>query len=367
MLDTPLPQRRPLSRGDKAMIHWLELRAQGPAYPFRWARNKLRYALAARRPKAAPSAEAPVQFHDAAIEAAFYQAIAAYRVEAWDGPLTLFRPPLRGKYPVGQGRLISDERAYVLPDNDWHSSPPARGVRGAGRSRQHGAGTQCARPCRPSAAGDRSDRARGGTNPAKGRRMNLLTVILNWRTAEMTLRATEAALTAMEGIAGEITIVDNDSGDGSYEELSRAVAQRGWTRVRVLQSGRNGGFGAGNNVGIRAGLSHGGRPDLVYILNSDAFPAPDAIPALDRSSGAHPEAGFAGSYIHGTDGHPHLTSFRFPGSCRNSKGLRAWARSAGFWAVLRCDSDPRSHHPGRLAGRCQSDDAHLCAGPDRPV
>ena len=141
---------------------------------------------------------------------------------------------------------------------------------------------------------------------------SVLTIILNWRTADMTLRATEAALTAMEGIEGAITIVDNDSGDGSFERLQAEIAARGWSRVRVLQSGRNGGFGAGNNVGIRAGLPDGGVPDYVYLLNSDAFPAPDAIAALLRHLETHPGTGFAGSHIHGVDGVPHHTAFRFP-------------------------------------------------------
>ncbi len=140
----------------------------------------------------------------------------------------------------------------------------------------------------------------------------VLVVIVNWRTPEMTLAAAAAALAALEGIAGALTIVDNDSGDGSFEALARAVAARGWTRVRVLQSGRNGGFGAGNNFGIRAGLPGGAPPDLVYVLNSDAFPAPDAIGALVDHLAAHPEAGLAGSFIHGTDGEPHRTAFRFP-------------------------------------------------------
>jgi len=144
----------------------------------------------------------------------------------------------------------------------------------------------------------------------------VLTVILNWRTAEMTLRAAEAALVAMQGIDGAVVIVDNDSGDGSFEQMSAAVVQRGWDhgphRVRVLQSGHNGGFGAGNNFGIRAGLPGGARPDYVYLLNSDAFPAPDAIAALLSHLETHPETGFAGSYIHGEDGAPHHTAFRFP-------------------------------------------------------
>jgi hypothetical protein len=138
----------------------------------------------------------------------------------------------------------------------------------------------------------------------------VLTVLLNWRTAEMTLQAAEAAERAMDGLAGAIVVVDNDSGDGSYERMAEAL--KGKARFRVVQSGRNGGFGAGNNVGIRLGLPDGGRPDYVYILNSDAFPAPDAIRVLVEYLEAHPRVGIAGSYIHGPDGHAHQTCFRFP-------------------------------------------------------
>jgi N-acetylglucosaminyl-diphospho-decaprenol L-rhamnosyltransferase len=138
----------------------------------------------------------------------------------------------------------------------------------------------------------------------------VLTVILNWRTADMTLRAVAAAEIAMQGIDGAITVVDNDSGDGSFEKMSEAL--RDHARVRVVQSGRNGGFGAGNNVGIRLGLPDGTRPDFVYILNSDAFPAPDAIRLLLDYLRDHPEVGLVGSYIHGPEGDDHVTCFRFP-------------------------------------------------------
>lgn len=144
----------------------------------------------------------------------------------------------------------------------------------------------------------------------------LLTVILNWRTADMTLQSAQSALDALHGIPGALTIVDNDSGDGSFEKLVAAIAARGWDRgetpVRVIQSGHNGGFGAGNNVGIRAGLPNGTRPDYVYILNSDAFPDAGAIRALYDHLNANPRTGFAGSFIHGDDGVPHRTAFRFP-------------------------------------------------------
>lgn len=160
----------------------------------------------------------------------------------------------------------------------------------------------------------------------------VLTVIVNWRTAEMTLKATEAALRAMEGISGAITVVDNASGDGSEAALRAAVAAGNWDRVRVIQAGRNGGFGAGNNVGIRAGLPDGRRPDYIYLLNSDAFPAPDAIRGLVDHLEAHPEVGFAGSYIHGTDGAPHTTCFRFP---TIASEFESAARTGPFTRLLR--------------------------------
>lgn len=149
---------------------------------------------------------------------------------------------------------------------------------------------------------------------------SVLTVILNWRTPDMTIRSVEAAIVAMRGVEGAIVIVDNDSGDGSEARLRAAQAERGWGRVRVIQSGRNGGFGAGNNAGIRAGLPGGARPDYVYLLNSDAFPAPDAIRILLDHMQDHPRTGMAGSYIHGIDDAPHVTCFRFPSIASEFEG-----------------------------------------------
>lgn len=143
----------------------------------------------------------------------------------------------------------------------------------------------------------------------------ILTVLLNYKTAEMTLKAAEAALRELEPLQGELVIVDNDSQDGSFEALTEAAEAKGWLkggRTRVVQSGHNGGFGAGNNVGFRAGLSDGTAPDYLYVLNSDAFPDPGSIKALLDYLEANPKTGFAGSYIYGEDGEAHRTTFRYP-------------------------------------------------------
>jgi thioesterase domain-containing protein/acyl carrier protein len=123
MLDTPLPQRRPLSRRDRLMIQWQEIKAGGPLYPLRWAARRIAWEIAKRRPKAQAETDTH-QFHDSAIEAAFYRAIAKYHVRPWPGALHLFRPPLVGKWLVSKGRWVSSERAYVLPDNDWAGFAP---------------------------------------------------------------------------------------------------------------------------------------------------------------------------------------------------------------------------------------------------
>lgn len=140
----------------------------------------------------------------------------------------------------------------------------------------------------------------------------ILTIVLNYKTAQMTIEAAKAARVAMADLPGEIVIVDNDSQDGSFGRIKSHVEAAGWDRTQVIHSPVNGGYGAGNNVGIRAGLSDGSRPDFIYILNSDAFPQPDAIKVLYEHMLANPRTGFAGSYIHGEDGDRHTTTFRFP-------------------------------------------------------
>jgi N-acetylglucosaminyl-diphospho-decaprenol L-rhamnosyltransferase len=143
--------------------------------------------------------------------------------------------------------------------------------------------------------------------------VELLTIILNYETPDMTLDAVRAARAALTNLPSHrIDVVDNDSGDGSWEKLSEAVAREGWDDVAVLQTGHNGGFGYGNNHSIRRALRSDDPPDFVYILNSDAFPEPGAIEALSHFLREHPDVGIAGSAIYGTDGAPHTTAFRFP-------------------------------------------------------
>ncbi len=162
----------------------------------------------------------------------------------------------------------------------------------------------------------------------------LLVIVLNYKTAAMTLRAAAAALGDMPDIGAEMIIVDNASGDGSAEVLQKAITDRGWDtndRVRLILSAVNGGFGAGNNLGLRAGMSDGSAPDFFYVVNSDAFVDQGCIGTLLVHLQNNPKAGIAGSHVRGDDDVPHCTAFRFPSIAGEFEGA---ARTGVFSRLL---------------------------------
>lgn len=151
----------------------------------------------------------------------------------------------------------------------------------------------------------------------------ILTIILNYRTPELALKSAAAALREMQDVRGEIVIVDNDSQDDSFKVMSRAVDDPDWNhqgRVRLIQSGHNGGYGAGNNVGMNTKLSSGARPDFYFLLNPDAFAQAGAIARLRDFMVTFPGAGIVGSHIRGVDGQSHQTAFRFPTAAGEFEG-----------------------------------------------
>ncbi|MBU2983347.1 SDR family NAD(P)-dependent oxidoreductase [Lentibacter algarum] len=125
MLDTPLPQRRPLELGDRALIQLQELKSGGILYPLKWLVRRVKWEFTKRFKSVPQDADiSEVNFHNSDIETAFLEAVGQYKLQAWDGPLALFRPPLSGKWKVSNGAMVSSERSYVTPDNDWTEHAP---------------------------------------------------------------------------------------------------------------------------------------------------------------------------------------------------------------------------------------------------
>jgi GT2 family glycosyltransferase len=97
-------------------------------------------------------------------------------------------------------------------------------------------------------------------------------IVLNWNGWQDTV---ECLLALRECTYPHLTVivVDNGSTDDSVRRIQAAHPD-----TLLIESGRNLGFAAGNNIGIRYALAHGA--DYVWLLNNDTKPAPDALSAL---------------------------------------------------------------------------------------
>ena len=126
MLDTPLPVRPTLSKIDKAHIKLAELRRKGPAYLLEWARNRWAWERARRRgpQEAGGDGDGGASFNSLRIQAAFLRAMERYETPQWDGPMTLFRPPLDRHWAVSAGQYVTAEKEYVYEDNQWRQYAP---------------------------------------------------------------------------------------------------------------------------------------------------------------------------------------------------------------------------------------------------
>jgi N-acetylglucosaminyl-diphospho-decaprenol L-rhamnosyltransferase len=85
----------------------------------------------------------------------------------------------------------------------------------------------------------------------------------------------------------EVILVDNASTDGSADYVSTQYRE-----VRLIHSGANLGFAAGNNLG--AGAASG---SYLVFLNNDTVPAPDWLSVLCAALDARPTFGLATSML----------------------------------------------------------------------
>jgi GT2 family glycosyltransferase len=112
----------------------------------------------------------------------------------------------------------------------------------------------------------------------------------------------ERCLAAVADGPHEVIVVDNASTDGSSE-----LVRERFPSVRLVETGENRGFGAGNNAGMRVATGR-----YFLLLNSDAWPVGDAIGELARFADANPRVGVAGPRILGTDGKLQASVRGFP-------------------------------------------------------
>jgi thioesterase domain-containing protein len=125
MLDTPLPQRRPLLKTDRAIIQWQDLKSKGIMHLLQWPIRRIKWELSKHQASSGKSETSTQhQFNNTGIEVAFLQSVETYKMKPWTGPVVLFRPPLVGHWQVSQDQWIDSQRAYVFHDNDWSQWTP---------------------------------------------------------------------------------------------------------------------------------------------------------------------------------------------------------------------------------------------------
>jgi GT2 family glycosyltransferase len=133
-------------------------------------------------------------------------------------------------------------------------------------------------------------------------------VVVHYRGAHDTLACVRSLRAQGEDL--RIVVIDNASADDSHRELAAAFASS--ADVSLVRTEKNGGFGAGANLGIAAALGAPGRLRHVLLLNPDAQLRPGAFAALAACAERHPDAGIVGARIVDADGSLWFGNGRFP-------------------------------------------------------
>lgn len=127
----------------------------------------------------------------------------------------------------------------------------------------------------------------------------------------MTLASVQSALADLAGVEdrkpidGWVIVVDNDSGDGSAEQIEDWIEANPEEPVELVRSAVNSGFSGGHNQGLAAMEA-----EFTLVLNSDAEIRPGCLGALLDAAETHPGFGLFAPRLEDEDGTPQISSFR---------------------------------------------------------
>ncbi len=151
----------------------------------------------------------------------------------------------------------------------------------------------------------------------------LLVIVVNYRTPELTLACLDSLADARGEVDGlRAVVVDNGSGDGSAERLAAAVAERGWGDwLSLCALDRNVGFARG----VNHGHAQGPAARWVLLLNSDAQLHPGALGHCCARMREDASIGALSCRVLNADGSVQNVARRFPTPlrlCAETLGLR---------------------------------------------
>ena len=106
-------------------------------------------------------------------------------------------------------------------------------------------------------------------------------IIVNYKSSKEVVECIASIFNSKPEIAFEIILVDNDE-DASYKKKLKKIL----TKVDYIKSGKNIGFGAGNNLGAKNASG-----EFLFFLNPDTLVEKGAIEALYRFLSKHKDVG----------------------------------------------------------------------------
>jgi len=122
--------------------------------------------------------------------------------------------------------------------------------------------------------------------------MELSIIILNYKSRGLLKQCLRGILLQKLTLSYEIIVIDNHSGDGT-DEMMRNEFQS----IQFIQSGVNGGFAAGNNLGINRS-----KGKYVLVLNPDIAVLSNAIERMHQYMEEHKEVGLCAPKLLNPDG-----------------------------------------------------------------
>lgn len=130
----------------------------------------------------------------------------------------------------------------------------------------------------------------------------LSVIIVSWNTCDLLRRCVQSITDHQGNLDLEIIVVDNASRDGTP-----AMLRAEFPHVRLIETGANLGFSAGNNTGLAAAQG-----DWLLLLNPDTEIVGDALQQMMATLADNPFAGVVGPRVQYGDGTEQITRHRFP-------------------------------------------------------
>ena len=130
--------------------------------------------------------------------------------------------------------------------------------------------------------------------------MEVSVIIVNYNVRQFLENALTSIRRAMEGLEGEVIVVDNASDDGSTEMVKAKFPD-----VILIENRKNLGFAASNNIALRRA-----RGKYLLLINPDTIVQEDTLRVMLAFFAETPDAGLAGCKILNPDGSLQLACRR---------------------------------------------------------